>query len=120
MRFMSLGLVLAGVFVSGQAMAAEMRCGWLANPTPGNWFFTDRDESWTLRWQGGEYEPLGMDAIGDISAGDYRKVNGNYGYACACMKVDTTIFQSEPYVTAIHSFEQIPLARCDADPALKN
>lgn len=117
-RAAGLSVLLAGVLGSGWAAAAETRCGWIQNPTPGNWWFTDADESWTIRTQGTPWEPLGMDRIGDISAGEYRKSNGNYGYGCACAEVDTSIYEGEPYITAIHSFTQIPLSRCDSDPAL--
>ncbi|MFD1696550.1 DUF4087 domain-containing protein [Roseibium aestuarii] len=111
--------VLAGVFWAvAPALAAETRCGWIANPTPGNWWLTDRQATWILRTQGRDYEPLGMDRIGDISAGEYVASNGSYGYACACAHVDTTVFDGEPYITAIHSFDLIPLARCEKDPAL--
>lgn len=85
--------------LSVSAGAAEMRCGLIQNPTPGNWWFTDRDGSWTIRLQGGHWEPLGMDKIGDISAGDYRATNGNYGYACACAQVDTSLYEGERYIT---------------------
>ena len=30
----------------------ERRCGWLANPTPGNWWLIDADRTWTLSSQG--------------------------------------------------------------------
>ena len=36
------------------ARASENRCGWLVNPTPGNWWLTDRDGTWTLATQGME------------------------------------------------------------------
>jgi hypothetical protein len=34
------------------ANAAETRCGWLQNPTPANWWLTDRDGTWTISAQG--------------------------------------------------------------------
>ncbi|WP_422785566.1 DUF4087 domain-containing protein [Roseibium algae] len=117
-----LNLTFVSVFLGGLvtqvAQAAENRCGLIENPTPANWWLTDGEGTWTIRLQGRDWEPLGMDRIGDISEGDYRRTNGNYGYACACAKVDTTTFDGERYITAIHSFTQIPLARCDNDPAL--
>ena len=98
------------------ANAAETRCGWLQNPTPANWWLDDADGSWTIMTQGGGWEPDGMDRIPDISEGDYVRTNGNYGYACACMNVDTD--SGEGRIVAIHSFRQLPIAQCANDTAL--
>ncbi|SIQ17654.1 Protein of unknown function [Rhizobium sp. RU20A] len=98
------------------AAAAENRCGYIENPTPGNWWLTDADASWTIGTQGSDAYPDGFDLVPDISAGDYRATNGNYGYACACMSVDTD--RADERITAIYSFKQIPLSRCEKDPAL--
>lgn len=100
---------------SAQGASAEMRCGWLENPTPGNWWLVDKDASWTLMAQGG-YEADGMDMIGDISAGDYVATNGNYGYACACLDVMTDAANNR--VTMIHSFKQLKMSKCTNDKAL--
>ena len=96
------------------ALAAENRCGWIHNPTPGNWWLTDGDGQWIIMSQGGGEVP-GMEHIGDISAGDYRATNGNYGYACGCMKVDT---DGQGNITQIYSFRQLAIAKCESDGAL--
>ena len=98
------------------AEAAETRCGWLQNPTPANWWLDDSEGTWTLMTQGGGLEPEGMDQIPDISEGDYVRTNGNYGYACACMKVETDA--GEGRIVAIRSFRQLPISQCANDPAL--
>lgn len=108
------GMGLIGLLATGSAQAAENRCGWIENPTPGNWWLTDAQGQWTMMTQG-SYEAAGMDNIGDISAGDYVATNGNYGYACGCMRVDT---DGEGVITQIYSFRQIPLAKCESDGAL--
>ena len=108
------GLALVGILAAGSAQAAENRCGWIENPTPGNWWLTDAEGQWTMMTQG-SYEAAGMDTIGDISAGDYVATNGNYGYACGCMRVDT---DGEGVITRIYSFRQIPLGKCESDGAL--
>jgi hypothetical protein len=110
-------LFSAALFALGSAQGAfaEMRCGWLENPTPGNWWLVDKDASWTLMEQGG-YEADGMDMIGDISTGDYVKTNGNYGYACACLDVMTDAEQKR--VTMIHGFKQLKMSKCTNDKAL--
>jgi hypothetical protein len=110
-------IVLITVSLLGLPMlaSAETRCGWISNPTPGNWWLTDRDASWTIMAQG-SYEAEGMDLIGDISAGDYVMTNGNYGYGCACMDVVTDT--SEERIQTINSFRQLPLSKCTKDKAL--
>lgn len=98
------------------AQASENRCGWINNPTPGNWWLTDADGQWTIMTQG-SYEAGGMDNIGDISAGDYVATNGNYGYACGCMQVDT---DGRGAITDIYSFRQLPIGKCENDGALSS
>jgi hypothetical protein len=110
-------LVLAFCIMTIAAPAsAEKLCGWLENPTPANWWLTDRNASWTIMAQGGE-EPEGMDLIGDISVHDYVATNGGYGYACACIDAETDVSQSR--ITRINSFKQLKLSRCQKDKSLK-
>jgi len=80
-------LVLALAFFSVVAQA-ETRCGWLDNPTPANYWLTDADGTWTMSVQGG-YQAEGLDLIEYPSDDQYVDVNGNYGYFCACMNVET-------------------------------
>jgi hypothetical protein len=111
-----LGALLALLATGTITEAAEMRCGWLQNPTPANWWLDDSEGTWTLMTQGGDTEPDGFDQIPDISAGDYVRTNGNYGYACACMKVETDASQGR--IVAIHTFRQLPISQCSNDQAL--
>jgi hypothetical protein len=110
------GALLALTAASVTAGAAENRCGWLQNPTPANWWLVDGEGTWTIMTQGGGDEPDGIDIIPDISEGDYVRTNGNYGYACACLKVDTDADQGR--ILAIHSFRQLPISQCENDSAL--
>jgi hypothetical protein len=114
MRLLALTSALALTLHIAAAGAAENRCGWVQNPTPGNWSLVDRDGSWIIMSQGG-HEAVGMERIGDISAGDYRATNGNYGYACGCMAVDA---DSNGYVNQIYSFRQSSIAKCENDGSL--
>jgi hypothetical protein len=99
------------------AEAAEKRCGWIENPTPGNWWLTDADGSWTLSTQGGySIDDAAWEKIGDISEKDYVQTNGNYGYACACMSV--TVDTQEKLILTVSSFKQLPLEKCQSDKAL--
>ena len=111
-----LSALLALLAAGTAADAAESRCGWLQNPTPANWWLVDGDGTWTMMTQGGGHEPEGFDRIPDISAGDYVRTNGNYGYACACMKVETDA--DEGRILAIHSFRQLSISQCSNDSAL--
>lgn len=96
--------------------AAENRCGWIQNPTPRNWWLEDREKTWTIMTQGPDFEePEGMDLIPDISEKEFVKTNGYYGYACACMNVDT---DGDETITRIHSFKQLKLAQCRNDKSL--
>ncbi|MGV3548738.1 DUF4087 domain-containing protein [Rhizobium sp.] len=114
MKKAALASALVVLFSVATTAVAENRCGWVQNPTPGNWWLTDADGQWTIMTQG-SYEAPGMDAIGDISAGDYIANNGNYGYACGCMNVDT---DGEGVITRIYSFRQLSIAKCENDSAL--
>jgi hypothetical protein len=96
------------------AAQAETRCGWIVNPTPGNWWLTDAQADWTIATQGAGGAP-GMDLIPDLTAGEWVEVNGSYGYGCACLEVGTDGAGS---ILRILSVRQLPLARCENDPAL--
>nr|WP_245297863.1 DUF4087 domain-containing protein [Methylobacterium radiotolerans] len=104
-----------GIWSTGLS-ASEKRCGWLQNPTPGNWWLIDKDAKWILREQG-EFDPSGFDIIPDISKRYFVKSNGNYGYTCACIggEFDAT----EHRITEILSFEQRSVRICRKDHALK-
>ena len=96
--------------------AADNRCGWIENPTPGNLWLEDKDNIWTITTQGIDNQPEGIDLIPDFSTHDFVKTNGSYGYACACMQVET---DGDQMITRILSFKQMKLAKCRADKSLK-
>ena len=62
-------VLLAGAALAGPAWG-ETRCGWLQNPTPGNYWLRDSETEWIASAQGG-YEAKGMDNIPDLSVRDY-------------------------------------------------
>jgi hypothetical protein len=107
--------LLALALAAGAAEAAERRCGWLRNPTPGNYWLEDRDGRWILSAQGGEGVP-GMEDIPDMTTKGWVRTNGAYGYGCACLVVETT--RTEWRVRRLVSAEPVPLARCRRDPSL--
>lgn len=103
------------------AHAAERRCGWYSNPTPGNLWLTDKDATWTITSQG---EAEGPDAANADKAPDFdpkqfveTNVPGaGYGYGCACMTVETDIKKQR--ITRVISGAILPLAKCKADKGL--
>jgi len=90
-------------------------CGWLHNPTPANWWLTDRAGQWTLSSQGGRQAP-GWEEIGGTNSGEWVETNGSYGYGCACasMRVDRTAGE----VIEIRSLEPRPIKACRGNKRL--
>jgi hypothetical protein len=93
------------------------RCGWIANPTPANWWLTDRSGEWLIGVQGG-YQAPGLDNVPDLTERQWVVTNGSsYGYGCAC--VSGTFDARRKRVARIDSIRQQPLAVCRADRRLK-
>ncbi|PTV95585.1 uncharacterized protein DUF4087 [Rhodobacter aestuarii] len=99
--------------------AAETRCGWFANPTPGNFWLTDADATWELSVQGMGGVP-GWDDL-DWGEADFTarwvEVNGHYGYGCACIEGSFGA-AAEGTVLRITRLRALPLSKCENDPAL--
>jgi hypothetical protein len=112
----ALSVSLCMLAAAPSSAAPMTRCGWVVNPTPGNWWLTDRDGEWIIMTQGANNEAEGMDFIGDISAGEYKATNGNYGYSCGCMKVD--VDARDKRITKIYEFHPSRLSVCKADKKL--
>jgi Cu2+-containing amine oxidase len=100
---------------SAPSNGVEKRCGWLANPTPANFWLTDADGEWTIGVQGG-YQAEGTDYLPDFG-NQWVKTNGNYGYGCACMNV--TVDKKEQKVVEIKSASVRPLSACRNDKNLQ-
>jgi hypothetical protein len=93
----------------------ERRCGWLDNPTPANWWLTDRDGEWLLGAQGG-YQAPGSDNLPDMSTRGWVETNGSHGYGCACMTVNTD--RRNHRITRVISGQPVALRQCRRDPKL--
>ena len=107
------------VAAPGPAAAASpakgvRRCGWLANPTPANWWLTDAEGQWILATQGADQAP-GMDEMPDMSTAGWVETNGHYGYGCACLTITA---DAEGKVTRISDAQPKPLRQCRADRKL--
>lgn len=94
----------------------QKRCGWLHNPTPANWWLTDRDGQWTLSTQGMGSAPGWEDIGGGDHGREWVATNGSYGYGCACatMRVD----RRRGEVREITALTPRPLKACRADRKL--
>ncbi len=111
------GLVAASL-ASGPVLGApaETRCGWIANPTPANWWLTDRAGEWTISEQGG-YQATGAD-LPDFTGKQWVVTNaGDHGYGCACLHAHYD--RKSMRVTNIVWVKQRRLSQCQADKALK-
>jgi hypothetical protein len=97
------------------ARITARRCGWLSNPTPGNWELFDRNGEWLLGAQGG-YQAPGVDRMPDMTTAGWQARNGAYGYGCACMTL--THDPATRQVTRIAAARPKPLKQCGADHAL--
>ncbi len=123
-RLILLSLTLS-LNATASALAKENRCGWIQNPTPGNYWLDDGEGSWMLMAQGSEQEPLGMENMPDFTVGDFVQTNGYYGYACGCIQAETE--RTDEFgdgfigrITAIYGVKQLPISQCRADKALRD
>lgn len=96
--------------------ATQNRCGYIENPTPGNYSLLDSAGEWMISVQGGHQ------ADGDVAAPqtakdpEYVLTNGNYGYWCGC--VTATVDVKEKKVLKIKSSRMLPLNTCLRDKKL--
>lgn len=99
--------------------AAETRCGWYHNPTPGNVFLEDADGQWWFSSQGSApvagFEDAYTPAFDNRLRIDYAgQVTQRYGYSCACAEGTFAAGGA----LSISDLREIPMARCEADPSL--
>jgi hypothetical protein len=113
-RLLLLAMLLAA---SATADAAERRCGWFSNPSPANWYLIDRDGEWIIGEQGGYQIPdKSWDVMPDMRSRGWLKTNVDYGYGCACMKVQTD--RKTMHVLEIIAAKPVSLRQCRADRRL--
>jgi len=114
---MILAMALCLSILPLNTQAAENRCGWVDNPTPGNWWITDRDDTWFISKMGDfQIDQKSMQYL-KPSQKEYVKTNGNYGYFCACLTVD--VDKKNKRIVKIYKSEQLPIDRCANDAALE-
>ena len=97
---------------------AEYRCGWLDNPAPGQYQFTDKQASWTIMKRGGYQLPaVSMKNLPDKQPNEFVRTNGSYGYSCSCMSV-TTDARSKRITSIVYKGKQVLLKRCLEDKSI--
>lgn len=121
MRIAPLMLAIAAALTISPAQAkpdkTEKRCGYLANPTPANWWLTDRHGEWTIGVQGG-YQAEGLEVLPEsFFEQGWVRTNDYYGYRCACLTVTTD--HAKMRVRRIYSGQQLPMKRCTRDKAIR-
>lgn len=101
--------------VGVQAKKFETRCGWLDNPTSGNYSLYDKDREWIIGVQGGyQVEDFAAPAFGKQWV---EGPSGSYGYGCACFEM--TVDAETSRVLEIRKSYARPLAACRKDKALR-
>lgn len=111
-----LTLLLSLFLVHGCATAKETRCGWLDNPSPGNYWLSDKDGTWIIARQGAE-QAEGVELLTPQNKAEFVNMNYGYGYSCACVGVDAN--QQTQFINKVHDYEQLSLKRCLDDDSLK-
>lgn len=115
-RVASIGLVIGLVLIAPvQPALAEERCGWLENPTPGNWWLRDAHGLWIISAQGGPYAE-GVEKLPEPAPDRFVATNGHYGYSCAC--VSGTFDDHAERMTRVDATRALPLSVCRIDKAL--
>jgi Protein of unknown function (DUF4087) len=99
----------------GRPALAEERCGWLENPTPGNWWLRDAHGLWIISAQGGPYAE-GVDKLPEPAPDSFVATNGHYGYSCAC--VSGTFDDHAERMTRVDATRVLPLSVCRIEKAL--
>jgi hypothetical protein len=104
---------------ASDAPRLERRCGWISNPTPGNWDFIDKDGDWTISDQGGGDSVL--DGLPEDRPDGKRwwvkTQDSGYGYGCMCLNVQ--VDKKDKKVVKIDGGKSLPIVKCRQDRATK-
>ena len=111
-------LAIPALSLPASAASKRLRlCGYVENPTPGNWWLTDRSGQWIIGVQGG-HQAAGD--LPDFQLGRAFWINvqpNGYGYGCGC--IDATVDTSSREVSTIYKATVQRLKVCRHDKALK-
>ncbi|WP_373891099.1 DUF4087 domain-containing protein [Klebsiella variicola] len=109
-------IALLVLLIAPSLYAKENRCGWLENPTPGNYWLTDKDGDWTISTQEKE-GPKEMEYLVGFPSKEFINTNNSYGYGCGCILSEASKESKE--ITRIFNFKALPLRVCKTDPSLR-
>jgi Protein of unknown function (DUF4087) len=110
-------LACGPVAATPKADKTEKRCGYLVNPTPANWWLTDRDGEWLIGAQGG-YQAQGLKVLPEsFFEKGWVRINGSYGYRCACLTVTT--HHKTMHVQRIFAGQPLSMKHCTRDKAIR-
>jgi hypothetical protein len=93
---------------------AEERCGWLENPTPGNWWLRDAHGLWIISAQG-DLDTAGVEKLPEAAPDHFVATNGHYGYSCACV---SGTFDDHSERMRVDAARILPLSVCRGDKGL--
>jgi Protein of unknown function (DUF4087) len=93
---------------------AEERCGWLENPTPGNWWLRDAHGLWIISAQG-DPDTAGVEKLPEPAPDRFVATNGHYGYSCACV---SGTFDARAERMRVDAARGLTLSVCRGDKAL--
>ena len=112
--------IVAGTLAAcapASAATTQRLCGWISNPTPANWWLTDKRGEWIIGAQGGHQAEGDLP---DFARGKQYWVKtqpNGYGYGCACL--DAVVDEGTKEVSKIVTARGLRLQACREDPALK-
>ena len=115
-RSLSIAAALAVATPALAAAPTQHLCGWIENPTPGNWTLTDKNNEWVIGVQGG-HQPDGKNFNFPRRKAYYIDVLNGYGYGCGC--INATVDAGKHEVIAIAKASVLKLSVCRNDKALK-
>ena len=115
-RLARLGLIVGLTLAASlYPVCAEERCGWLENPTPGNWWLKDSHGLWIISAQGGPYAE-GIEKLPEPQPDRFVATNGQYGYSCVCLTGAFDVHAQT--MTRVEVARTSPLSVCRNDKAL--
>ena len=115
-RLARLGLIVGLTLAASlYPVCAEERCGWLENPTPGNWWLKDSHGLWIISAQGGPYAE-GIEKLPAPQPDRFVATNGQYGYSCVCLTGAFDVHAQT--MTRVEVARTSPLSVCRNDEAL--
>ena len=111
----ALWLPLIGTSAAQEPIRTQTLCGWYQNPSPANFYLTDRMGQWTIGTQGGHQAEGDMPEFKASQWVEYVP-NGGKGYGCACITGSVNTQTHE--VLRIDTARVRPISVCRKDKAL--